>query len=247
MRNIVLKALKVLNVGGVNDEISSLTSSKVYLLGELQSTNILKRDLSKEVEEMKIKNKELEEFVSKLTEENEYLKNSCDTYKEDLNKLETYNDSVLSGVSEFVLKRLVKIEDLATEEIVDDLYNFSVNLDNEGWEELSIVREFINEDIYSYFYYEDNLGYFENMDGWQLISWYEKMKFAEIVDSEFIGSYEKCKYSDYDDKTEYIKYREEVKKALIKHMISKNPMKFLDKITEIEEKLKFNNNEKVAN
>lgn len=247
MRNVVLKALKVLNVGGVNDEISSLASSKIYLAGELQATNSLKRNLSKEMEELRMKNRELEGFVSKLTKENEYLKDNYDVCKEKLNELETHNDSLVSGVSEFVLKRLISIEDLATEETINDLYNFSVSLDNEGWEELSIVREFIKEDIYSYFYYEDNMGYFENMNGWELIPWHEKMKFAEIIDSEFIGCYEKCKYSNYKDTTEFIKYREEVKKAYIKHMISKNPMKYLDKITEIEEKLKFNNIEKVAN
>lgn len=47
------------------------------------------------------------------------------------------------------------------------------------------------------------------------------MKFGEIINSEFIGSYVKCKYSDdYINKPEYIEFIKKVKINTINSIIS---------------------------
>lgn len=103
----------------------------------------------------------------------------------------------------------------------DRLYNHYQKLDMEGWNELQVVKKYIKGDIYSHFNYEDNIGLFENINGKELINWYEKMEFSRITDSKFIGMYEKCTYSNPTENKEYKDYKDKVKKEFIKAMSNK--------------------------
>lgn len=101
---------------------------------------------------------------------------------------------------------------------IDKMYNYYKKFDKNGWEELQVVRKFIKGDIYSEFYYEDNIGLFENMDGKELIKWYEKMEFSQIKDSIFHGEYEQCVYDKPCENKNYKEYKEKVKKEFVKVM-----------------------------
>lgn len=59
------------------------------------------------------------------------------------------------------------------------------------------------------------------MNGYQLIEWYEKMKFSSIVDSKLIGIYEQYIYSNPSDNIGYKVYKEAVKKDFVQMMNSK--------------------------
>lgn len=102
------------------------------------------------------------------------------------------------------------------------MYDYYKKMDKDGWEELRIVKKHIKGDLYSHFYYEDNIGMFENMNGKELIPWYEKMEFSNIIDSTFVGMYEKCSYSNPTENKKYNAYKESVKKDFIKTMDAKN-------------------------
>lgn len=104
---------------------------------------------------------------------------------------------------------------------IDKMYNYYRKLDKEGWDELRVVKKYIKGDIYSYFYYEDNMGAFEDLNGKELIPYYEKMEFSDIVSSEFHNSYERCTYSDPIENEKYKEYKEAVKKDFVKTMDAK--------------------------
>ena len=101
---------------------------------------------------------------------------------------------------------------------IDKMYSYYQTLDKEGWDELRVVKKYIKGNIYDTFYYEDNCGLFENMDGKELIKWYEKMGFSEIKESIFHGAYEKCVYNEPSENKNYKEYKEKVKKEFIKEM-----------------------------
>ena len=104
---------------------------------------------------------------------------------------------------------------------LDKMYNYYIKVDKEGWHELDVVRKYIKGDIYSYFYTEDNMGVFEDLNGKEFISWYEKMEFSNIESSEIIGSYEKCTYSNPKENERYREYKDKVKKEFVQLMDSK--------------------------
>lgn len=109
-----------------------------------------------------------------------------------------------------------------TDKKIDYLYDKYSKMDKQGWEELKIVKKYIKGDIFTYFSYEENCGSFEEMNGKELIKWYEKMEFSKVIDSKIIGMYEKCTYSNPAENKDYQKYRQSVKKDFIKNMISKD-------------------------
>lgn len=104
---------------------------------------------------------------------------------------------------------------------LDKMYDYYSKVDKEGWEELKIVKNHIKGNIYDTFSYEDNIGMFEDMDGKQLIPWYEKMEFSNIVSSEFHGSYERCTYNEPSKNRKYKEYKNKVKKEFVQVMDSK--------------------------
>lgn len=104
---------------------------------------------------------------------------------------------------------------------INYLYEKYSKLDKDGWKELKIVKKYIKGDLYSYFSYEDNVGLFEDMNGKQLIKWYEKMQFSNIVDSKIIGIYEKCTYSNPTENKDYLNYRKNVMSDFINVMQNK--------------------------
>lgn len=105
---------------------------------------------------------------------------------------------------------------------LNKMYDYYSKLDEEGWEELKIVKNHIKGNLYSHFYTEDNMGIFEDMDGKQLIPWYEKMEFSKITDSEIIGAYEKCTYSNPEENERYREYKDKTKKEFVQAMDSKH-------------------------
>lgn len=214
MTNIVLKTINFLNIGGFKDYLDSLSNSIKRLTLELEFTEKESINLKKSLE--------------KITCENDNLKENIICFKEEANNLKQEKESILSNVYKYVIKQMDDI--LKDETKVNDLYKLARSLDDDGYKELSIVREKIKGDIYSTFYYEDNQGLFEFMNGYQLINYYEKMEFGDIISSEFYGVYEKCEYSDPAKNERYAKYRESVKVKLIKIMIKKYPHIFLSKI-----------------
>ena len=214
MTNIVLKTINFLNIGGFKDYLDSLSNSIKRLTLELEFTEKESINLKKSLE--------------KITCENDNLKENIISFKEEANNLKQEKESILSNVYKYVIKQMDDI--LKDETKVNDLYKLARSLDDDGYKELSIVREKIKGDIYSTFYYEDNQGLFEFMNGYQLINYYEKMEFGDIISSEFYGVYEKCEYSDPAKNERYAKYRESVKVKLIKIMIKKYPHIFLSKI-----------------
>lgn len=214
MTNIVLKTINFLNIGGFKDYLDSLSNSIKRLTLELEFTEKESINLKKSLE--------------KITCENDNLKENIICFKEEANNLKQEKESILSNVYKYVIKQMDDI--LKDETKVNDLYKLARSLDDDGYKELSIVREKIKGDIYSTFYYEDNQGLFEFMNGYQLINYYEKMEFGDIISSEFYGVYEKCEYSDPAKNERYAKYRESVKVKLIKIMIKEYPHIFLSKI-----------------
>lgn len=98
------------------------------------------------------------------------------------------------------------------------LYNKYSKIDKDGWEELKIVKKYIKGDIGAFFSYEENCGLFEDMNGKDLIKWYEKMKFSDIVDSKIVGMYECCTYSDPCNNKNYTSYKKKIETEFIKNM-----------------------------
>lgn len=214
MTNIVLKTINFLNIGGLKDYLDSLNNSIKSLTSEIEFTK--KESIN------------LEKSLDKIACENDNLKENIVYFKEEINSLKQQKESILSNVYKYVTKQ---IDDMLRDETkVNDLYKLAKSLDDDGYKELSIVREKIKGDIYSTFYYEDNQGLFEFMNGYQLISYYEKMEFGDIISSEFFGAYEKCEYSDPAKNERYPKYKESVKVKLIRVMSKEYPHIFLSKI-----------------
>lgn len=103
------------------------------------------------------------------------------------------------------------IHNIVTEENAKQIYDiFSNNeFDEEGWAKYRTAKKMFNVNVTSYFYAEDNLGYFEEADGNKMLQWLEIAVFGdveykiegcyEMVDSYNID-YESEKYLDYQAK-----------------------------------------------
>ena len=111
-----------------------------------------------------------------------------------------------------------------------ELYEKSIIFDKGGWNELRAIKSVLNKDrsknnqvsLESMYTVEANMGLFEDMDGKELIPYYEKGYFGDIIDSKIIGgSYEQVTYGgDYTNKKEYKEFRKEVmKEALIDNLM----------------------------
>lgn len=104
---------------------------------------------------------------------------------------------------------------------------FVDGIDPDGFELLRCAEKLLglkSSAIYETFYYEENRGYFEDMDGHQLLPYLEKCsRFFRIKSSEIVGScYERCTYElDPARANEYEAYRAKLQKAYEEHLFAK--------------------------
>jgi hypothetical protein len=86
-----------------------------------------------------------------------------------------------------------------------------VYIDDEGFALYSEAKKYTNIDIYSYYYTEDNLGYFENANGFALLRYLEVAAFGEIEWEQLPNGYEKAiNMSLNTEDTEFQRYRNEI-------------------------------------
>ncbi len=73
--------------------------------------------------------------------------------------------------------------------------------DKEGWRLYEAAKGILQADVCSAFPTEDNLGYFETLDGFGLLKWLEIAKFADKEYEQLPGGYEKLKSHTLDEKS----------------------------------------------
>jgi len=93
------------------------------------------------------------------------------------------------------------------------IYDFlkPYHYDTDGWRLRDAAKTLLDVDVYSAFPAEDNLGYFENLDGFGFTRYMEIAKFATKEYEQIPGGYELMKY--YEMQTESPEYQE-YRKAL---------------------------------
>lgn len=214
MSNVILKAINFLNTGGIRNFLASLNNEK--------------EELVKEMESIKTENDNLKKELMYFNNENTQLKEDNMFFNEKATALEKENQEIKNTIYSYIIK---KIDKQLNDNNIDDFYKIAKEFDDEGYEELKIVSREIEGDLYSTFYYEDNKGFFDYMNGYQKIRYYEKMGFSEITNSIFHGAYEECEYSDPSNNSEYENYKRNVKIKLIKSMVKQYPHAFLSKIS----------------
>ncbi len=105
----------------------------------------------------------------------------------------------------------------------------AVELDRGGWRRFSVAKRLIPENIYTYFYAEDCLGKFENMEGDELLYWLELTKFG-VLEHYFQGSYEMVgSHRLRSEDKDYTDYRKRLHRLVLddllkeKQAVSANP------------------------
>lgn len=186
------------------------------------------KNLKKEILNLVEEKKTLVDDNEVLYNENELLSNELKSIKEEKENLE-YENSKKSHLLETTKEINSTLSNLllnSLEENYDTYYNSLKKYDEDGFVYLSKVQQLTgisSSSFYGNFYYEDNIGAFEDMDGYTMAKYYEKMQFADIIDSTFIGSYEKCEYStDYVNTDEYKEFIKNVKINTVKELLSDN-------------------------
>ena len=111
-------------------------------------------------------------------------------------------------LDEYLPKLKAFTDERLTAENAERLYNFMkpYNYDKGGWIIYNAAKDLLNTDVYSEFPAEDNLGYFENLDGYGLLRWLEIAKFADKEYERLTGGYELLKTHSFD--TESPKYKD---------------------------------------
>lgn len=109
------------------------------------------------------------------------------------------------------------------QDLKKDYEKFKV-YDSTGEKELAAVKSMLNEDrdIESLYPYEASNGVFETGGYRRQIDYYEQSKFAKIIDTEYVGTYEVDTYSEFKENKEYKEYREKLIEKLV------NDREFLD-------------------
>ena len=108
-------------------------------------------------------------------------------------------------------------------------------LDEEGWNELRVVKKLIPCNLSSAFYYEDCIGVFEDKDGYELIHYYEIHRFSECDYTVVGDTYEKLSgYSDYKEHPDYPGYKEQVYKETALALIRMYPQESLKLLAKSE-------------
>ena len=139
----------------------------------------------------------------------------------------SYEKENLLNASTDFLYTCTKLIMPLVESNVDTFYETLKGYDEDGQLYLSHVKtatEISDRDFYGNYYYEDNCGFFEEMNGYTMSEYYNDMYFGSIESSTTIGSYEKCTYSkSYKDTEEYKEYIKNIKTKTILSILTKNP------------------------
>lgn len=181
------------------------------------------KELKKENLLLLEKNQELLKELKNLRNEIYNLENTFIEKDKEISKKEK-SINILNKFKIFTSDFLCKfLNEEIIEENYEKLYNYLQIYDKDGFLYLGQIKKETNissSEFYSNYYYEDNCGYFEEMDGYNFSKYYLQMKFGEIINSTFIGMYEKCEYSDdFYSNDDYKKFIKKVKINTIKDII----------------------------
>lgn len=201
-------------------------------------------NLKKEVE--LYKNSLKDQVEEDITLEKEFL-----SAKEELAKLIEEKDAALYDLHELKehyrqfddiympLKHFIPfILDKYMNDKMEELYTTLSSLDDEGFIEYMIVCKLIPCDIYSEYYYESNLGYFEEMSGYRLSRYHEMSAFGE-KEYEIVSSCHErlSNCSDYSQDEKFLEYRKELKKQTILAIANEKPVETFKILYSFSEKL----------
>lgn len=182
-----------------------------------------RRKKLKELEELRLKVKEYEELetagleellgeINRLSDCNETLSYENENLIQRCDKLEAFARSL----REMCLSLLPKDADY--EPIYFGLADV---LDPEGFRLHQIAKKITGIDVIYAFPTEDNLGYFEESDGYELIEWIIKAKFGEIEWVQLNSPYEKAGNVSLEGKEEDIaKFYKELYKETVLQLLS---------------------------
>ena len=121
-----------------------------------------------------------------------------------------------------------KVKNFADERLTGEnakrIYDFlqPYHYDQGGWLLYDAAKGILKTDVYSEFPTEDNLHYFEELDGDGLLKWLEIAKFADKDYEQLPGGYEKLKSHTLDKESpEYKEYQNSVYPAAVRGIIDK--------------------------
>ena len=200
--------------------------------------NVLK---SRAVRELEFRLKEQDSLIIEKNLEISELKEENIVLKENVYKIQKEKEQQLLDISKMLLSKILK-EDII--KLYDKVKKFDyipgekrpgwVEVEeSNGFIEATIVANKTNIDLYSFYSYEDNLGILDSLDGYELVSWYEKAAFGEFEYSQVASCYEKgiC-VSDYKTNKKYKEYRKSVEYEVVLKLIEKKPLEVLKVLIE---------------
>lgn len=229
--NKVISSLKN-DVDYLKNKNKKLTTEFCMVSEELALSKTMIISLKEELSLAKKTNSSFQEELELIKETNSSLNTQVHFLKTDMDYLECVNRDLENSNSELNFKlgsMIVSNLECMDNESISEVYSKSQSLDNEKWIELDIIERKTGINISNFYYYEDNLGYFENLDGNGLIPYYEKAKFGEFEYDLCSGGYESsvC-VSDYWKHDEYKTYRLDVEKEVVYKLALLNPIALCD-------------------
>lgn len=208
----ILNRKKVKKLTDENENLKNLSTIFRYFIKKLKGE---KAKLIDDIAELKVKNEE---------QKKEYLILNNEAHDDIQNITKKYNNTIEKFLSTY-------IESINSEEKIKSIYEELRVVDEDGWCEENIVANLIPCNLYSEFYYEDNTGVFDRIDGYGTINYYEIAEFAE-QEYEFVGMYERMSgHSDYTNLPKYIEYRKKAEFETVKEIIKKYPLQSFELIT----------------
>jgi len=123
--------------------------------------------------------------------------------------------------SEYIPKIRAFADERLTSENAKRIYNFlhPYHYDTGGRHLYQAAKGILQSDVYSEFPAEDNMGYFETLDGNGLLKWLEIAKFADKEYEHLPGGYEKLKAHSLDENSPmYQEYQNKLWNTAIRSM-----------------------------
>ncbi|MDR1320670.1 MAG: DUF3848 domain-containing protein [Gracilibacteraceae bacterium] len=128
------------------------------------------------------------------------------------NKAEQARSEYLPKIKAFMSERVFYLN-------AKRIYDFlkAYQYDKGGWLLWEAAKGILESDVYSEFPAEDNMGYFEDLDGYGLLPWLEIAKFADKEYEQLPGDYEKlAAYTLDENLPEYKEYQNRVYLAALR-------------------------------
>ena len=145
--------------------------------------------VKKQLEDLEQNYRILEDREEKFDYEMKKLKEKVD-----------YKEKKMQGLTD-AISYLIQYANLPDSEYKNLYSQLYTSFDKEGFNLYRIAKEITGVDIYSYFPTEDNLGYFEEANGFSLFEWLIKAEFGEIEWEPLeCGPYEMASYVSYKGK-----------------------------------------------